>query len=102
MKSTLKRILLIAWLAVCTGIFTYWLVNMISSFRLVLDWLSRLNNPDFVDTIGQATAATMRNTYNDNLVQLSISLCLSVFMYASITALLISKIITQFKNSANH
>ena len=103
MNIRIKKILLIVWLAACTGIFIYWLVGTISGFQNALDWLSKLDNADFVEAIGQTTAANMRNSYNDNLIQLSVSLCLNIAMYTSIAAMLILKIMPLFrKNVSNH
>jgi hypothetical protein len=98
MNIRTKKILFIVWLAACTGIFIYWLVSNITSFQSVLDWLSKLDNPEFVNGIGQEAAATMRSAYKENLIKLSISLILSIVMYVSVAVLLIPKTLSLFRN----
>lgn len=96
-SNKLKKVFLIAWLAVCTAIFIYTLVGNISGFHSVLSWLSRLDNPDFAQTFEDSALIALRKTYEHNLIELSISLCLSLIMYASICALLVIKIISEFQ-----
>lgn len=91
-KATVRKVLLIVWLALCTALFIYFLYRTIS---LLIDYIDLYNY-----YYENYPTSNLTSSFNKAIKQHSVALVAGIFLFASVCVLLIPKIIAIFRSSA--
>ena len=100
MKNTLKKVLLIAWLAVCTAAFIYFSIVLIKHTSIAVEQLSYYEVPNAAEIFPGMDIERYVAEQTQGIEQ---NICLIVFifvLYGSFVALTIPKIVSLFHKSA--
>lgn len=102
-NASAKKILLIAWLVVCTALLVYFVVIFISSINTYLEILKQYQNPMYIENVvenlGQAFVDEQIQAVNLGIFYTCLTFVCEILLYVSFTLLLIPKIIAIVRHS---
>lgn len=99
MKNTLKKVLLIAWLAVCTVAFVYFAIVLIKHTGIAIEQLADFKAPNAAEIYPDMNVQSYVQSQQQGITQNILLIVLLFVLYGSFAALIIPKIVSLFHKS---